>query len=172
MLESLYFSINPDETNLIKGHLVQFWLIVIIGLVIWIGIYQLLSRTSSKKKKFRYWPSFSKSSSFLISSVIGLTICVYAYYLNWNDFFRLDLTDDGLQLFYYLPERTVYVKTDNIIDLYTETVKRKLINYRLIIKTGNGIQYTSSLMDAGPYEDNLDRLSKFLGRKILSPDME
>lgn len=108
----------------------------------------------------------------MIGSVTGLTICIYAYYINWSDYFRLDLTNDSLQLFYFLPERTITIKTDNIIDLYTETKKRKLIKYRLIIKTVRGGRYTSSLMDAGPYEDNLSRLSKFLGRKILSPDME
>lgn len=108
----------------------------------------------------------------MISSVIGLAICAYAYYINWNDFFRVNLKEDGLQLFYFLPERTISIKNDNIIDLYTETKKYKLIKHRLIIKTRIGERYTSSLMDAGPYYENIDRLSVFLGRKINKPDIE
>ena len=149
-MESLYFSINPNPTNLISGHLFQFLFVSAIGLLAWFGVYKLLSNPASRKAKFRNWRRFPQDRSFIYGGVLGILIMGFAYCDNWLYFFQIDLGKNELRLQYFFPERSVILSIDDIKNFYPKKVIRRNAQFRLVFETKDGEKYTSSVMDGSP----------------------
>jgi hypothetical protein len=161
-IETLYFSINPNNQNLISGHLVQFWFVTFLGLFIWYALYKLLSNPLTRKNRFKYLKTIPRKWAFTIAGGIGLLIIAFAYNDNWSYFFQIDVRKNNLHLHYYLPKRTVTISTENIKELTPKEDWRKAINYRLIIKTKEGKEYSSSIMGSNLFKNNLNKLKQAL----------
>lgn len=161
-IETLYFSINPNNQNLISGHLVQFWFATFLGLFIWYALYKLLSNPPTRKNKFKHWKTIPRKWAFTIAGGIGLFIIAFAYNDNWSYFFQIDAQKNHLHLHYYLPKRTVTISIGNIEELTSKEDWRKAIYYRLIIKTKEGKEYSSSLMGSNLFKNNLNKLKQTL----------
>jgi hypothetical protein len=159
-METYYFSINPNNQNLISGHLVQFWFATFLGLFIWYALYKLLSNPTTRKNRFNYWKKIHRKWAFPIAGSIGLFIIAFAYNDNWSYFFQIDVRKNNLHLHYYLPERTVIISAGNIEKLTPKEDWRKDVYYRLTIKTKEGKEYSSSLMGSSLFKDNLNKLKQ------------
>lgn len=157
-MQTIFFSINPNHQNLTSGHLVQFWFATFLGLFIWYALYKLLSTPPTRKNKFKYWRAIPRKWAFTIAGGIGLFIIAFAYNDNWSYFFKIDAQKNKLHLHYYFPERTVTISTENISELVPKDEWRKTKNFRLIIKTKDGKEFSSSLIGSNLLQKNLNKL--------------
>lgn len=161
-MNTLYFSINPNDENLISGHLFQFLIVTVIALFIWYAVYKLLSSPQTRKKKFLYWKTIPKKWAFFIGGCAAVLIIEYIYIDNWSHFFLIEIYDDNLSLQYFMPERTVTISTQQISELLVKEEWRKTTNYRMIIKTWNGEEYSSSLIGSDLLQKNMNELKDTL----------
>lgn len=161
-MKTLYFSINPNQQGLYMGHLFQFLFVTLIVLFIWYALYKLLSTSQTRRKKFKYWKTIPRKWAFFIGGCTGLLIIGYIYIDNWSYFFRIDIQENNLQLHYSMPKRTITISTENISELVAKKEWRKTPNYRLIIKTQEGKEYSSSLIGSNLFHKNMKELKQTL----------
>jgi len=161
-MKTLYFSINPNHQNLILGNLIQFLFVTLLGLFIWYALYKLLSTPRIRKKNFKYWKALPRKWAFFIGGFTGLLIIGFIYIDNWSYFFQIDVQKNNLHHHYFLPKRAVIISTENIIELVSKEEWRKTKNYRLIIKTKENKEYTSSLIGSIFLKKNMKELKHII----------
>ncbi len=164
-METLFFSINPNKQKLISGHLTQFWLVTLIALFIWYALYKLLSSQKIRRNKFKSWKTMPRKWAVLISGSIGLCIIGFVYVENWTHFFQIDVQQNNLHLHYFLPKRIVTITKGDIAELTPREKRSKTMHYRLIIKTKEGKEYTSSFIGSNLLEKNLEKIKETLMMK-------
>lgn len=161
-MNTLYFSIDPNHQSPFLGHLFQFLFVTLIALFIWYALYKLLSTSQARREKFKYLKTIQQKWAFFIGGCTGLLIIGYIYIDNWSYFYRIDIQENNLQLHYYMPKRTIPISTEHIRELVTKEEWRKTKNYRLIIKTKEGKEYQSSLIDSNLFHNNMKELNQTL----------
>lgn len=162
-METLYFSVNPNPHGLILGHTILFSLLALIGGVIGYDVYVLLSNPSSRARDYRHWRFLSRKWSALAGVCIGFLIVSYAYWDNWMHFFQIDVHEEKLSLVYYFPLRTEEIPKEEIVEISPDEALRKGgTQYRLVIRTEEGDEYTSQLANSYTFKRNLRQLRETL----------
>lgn len=149
---NLYFSINPDPVNLLKGSVVLYWSLTIVGLlIISAGIYH-------------YW-RYRLSYLHWGCHFVGIIFIVIAYQMVWSTFYVLTVKNQKMYLQYFFPKRT---KEFSIREI--KSFSRRLFGknnlYYFLIETRNGRVYSSAVMNAHTLDLNEEKLKKYVQTQL------
>jgi len=149
---NLYFSVNPDPVNLLKGTFVLYWLLTIAGLlIIGMGFYD----DWRYRRSFRHWPF----------SFLGIIFIIVAYQISWSYFYVVTVKDRKIYLQYFFPQRTKTIPIHKIKSLDRRYFGKSRL-YHFLIETRDGKIYSSAATKDEKLDWNEKELKKYLQREL------
>ena len=160
-MNEFILSISP------RGYWVHFALFASLTVVVAIVIYTLLSSTKFRRRQFRKLGRLSKITSLLLVLPFAGAAIYYFYSEDWGYFFTLKPHEQTIEIGYYWPSRTIVLGRSDQLTVHTESSIRKSgLMYRLVIRAGNGAEYSSQLMNRNDLDDILVGIERRLGVKV------
>lgn len=148
---TLYFSLNPDSLQLIKGESSLFFFLIFLGIVlISVSVYDVLK--------------FKLILRNMLSLFVGLIFIIFAYEAYWTKFYILTAKDHKIYLQYFYPVRTVKIDLRNIKSF--DRIAKGKEKYNFLITTRDGKVFTSGGLVEVALNKNENILKQYMIKEL------
>lgn len=166
-METFYFGEHPSAAALIKANLLQFGVLSAFGLLVGVCLFVVTVREDARSVRSGAARRRSTWQAAGLCSGVTLSIWLTVYYVNWCQFYQLDVRGEQVRLRYFVPERTVTLPRSAIRELLTASNPRGLP--QMVIHTDTGKRYKGQLMRPDHYAVQLNRIQQLLLRSSAEP---
>lgn len=140
---------------------VGFWIVTSLGFVLGAIFYAVCAYPRFRRPPFNRMGHARRWGIFLGASVAG-TLILLAWWLNWSEFYRIDMDARQVRLYYHFPDREKTVSIDAIQEI-TKGVTLDRFDYcRLVLEDEEGARYRSANVKPREFDPRFKYIRRFL----------
>jgi hypothetical protein len=140
---------------------VGFWIVTFLGLVLGAIFYFVCAHPRFRRAPFNRMGPARGWGIFLGTFVAG-TLILVAWWLNWAEFYRIDMDARQVRLYYHFPDREKTVSIDAIREITKGVTLDKIDWCRLVLESEDGARYHSANVNPREFDPRFKHIRRFL----------